>query len=184
MPNGNQFALHREFMRYRGKKDTFDLTFRSYELSDLLRCQRLPLMSAVTLQGDTVENICRIDGRPTILLWLEEGGEPTEHILNELIAAKDSLRSDLFNLCFLLRSREATQQRTVALVLKEFPAARVLLDDWEYDLETTARHLTCDPDTPPLAVVCDRDGNAVYGTSGYSVGSVELLLRIAQHIAK
>lgn len=184
MPNGNQFALHREFMRYRGKKNSFDLTFRSYELSDLLRSQRLPLMSATTLDGKTVENICAADGRPTILLWLEEGGEPTEHILNELIAAKDALQETDISVRFLLRSREAMRQRTIALALEQLPFVSVLLDDWAYDLETAARHLTCDPDTPPLAVVCDADGNAVYGVSGYSAGSVELILRIAKHLTK
>ena len=184
MPNGNQFTMHREITLRAGEEQTVQLTFRSYELSDLLRCQRLPLMSAVTLQGDTVEDICRTDGRPTILLWLEEGDEPTEHILGELIAAKDGLRPDLFNLCFLLRSREAMLQRTLALALEQLPFVRVLLDDWAFDLETTARHLTCDPDTPPLAVVCDGDGNAVYGISGYRVGSVELILRIAGHLSQ
>jgi hypothetical protein len=51
-----------------------------------------------------------------------------------------------------------------------------------YDLEMTARHLTCDPDTPPLAVVCDGDANAVFGMSGYSVGSAQQLIRIAEHL--
>lgn len=183
MPNGNQFAMHRDIMLRAGEEKSLELCFRSYELDDLLRRQRLPLMSAVTLDGEAVKDICHADGRPTILLWLEEGGEPTEHILNELIAAKDSLHSASFHLYFLLRSREAMQQRTLALALEQLPSVRVLLDDWAYDLETAARHLTCDPDTPPLAVVCDGDGNAVYGMSGYRVGAVELLLRIAEHIA-
>ena len=184
MPNGNQFAMHRDIMLRAGEEKTVNLVFRSYELNDLLRSQRLPLMSAVTPDGETVEDICHTDGRPTVLLWLEEGGEPTEHILNELIAAKDTLRSAPFNLYFLLRSREAMQQRTLALALEQLSSARILLDDWAYDLETTARHLTCDPDTPPLAVVCDGDGNAVYGMSGYHVGAVDLLLRIAEHITE
>ncbi|MBR3704966.1 MAG: transglutaminase domain-containing protein, partial [Oscillospiraceae bacterium] len=184
MPNGNQFAMHRDFMLYTGRENSIDLTFRSYEISDLLRSQRLPLMSAVTLDGKTVEDICRAGNRPTILFWLEEGGEPTEHILNELIAARDALQAADITVYFLLRSRDAIQQRTLALALEQLPFVRVLLDDWAYDLETAARHLTCDPDTPPLAVVCDADGNAVYGISGYSVGSVELILRIAKHLTK
>ena len=184
MPNGNQFTMQREFTLRAEEEKTVQLAFRSYELSDLLRSQRLPLMSAATLDGEIIEDICRTDGRPTVLLWLEEGGEPTEHILNELIAEKNAIRSDLFNLCFLLRSREAMRQRTLALALEQLPCARVLLDDWDYDLETAARHLTCDPDTPPLAVVCDGNGNAVYGMSGYSVGSAQLLLRIAEHISR
>ena len=184
MPNGNQFTLQRNFTLHAGEETSIPLAFRSYELSDLLRSQRLPTMSAVTLDGKAVEDICRADGRPTILLWLEEGGEPTEHILNELLAAQGTLQTLDASIVFLLRNREATQQRTLALALEQLPFVRVLLDDWAFDLETTARHLTCDPDTPPLAVVCDQEGNAVYGTSGYQVGAVELILRIAKYLSK
>ena len=183
MPNGNQFAAHRDFTLVTERAKSLQLNFRPYELSDLLRCQRLPVMSAQTLSGDFVDDICRADGRPTLLLWLEEGGEPTEHILNELLEMKDSLAPDQYHIRFLLRCRDCTNQRTIALALEQLPFVEVLLDDWDYDLETVARHLTCDPDTPPLAVVCDSDANAVFGMSGYSVGSAQLLVRIAEYLA-
>lgn len=183
MPNGNQFAAHRDFMLLAGSEKSIDLTFRSYELTDLLRCQRLPVMSAETENGGLVEDICRADGRPTILLWLEEGGEPTEHILNELLDMQRSIISERYCIRFLLRSSECAKQRTISLALEHLPFVEVLLDDWAYDLEMTARHLTCDPDTPPLAVVCDGDANAVFGMSGYHVGSAQLLVRIAKYLA-
>ncbi len=184
MPNGNQFAMRREITLHAGDHKTAPLAFRSYELSDLLRRQRLPLMSAAALNGDVVEDICRGNGRPTLLLWLEEGGEPTEHILNELLEQRDRLKTACFNILFLLRGRESLQQQTLGAALQQLPFVRVLLDDWAFDLEMSARHLTCDPDTPPLAVVCDRDGSAVYGISGYHVGSVELILRIVNYLTK
>ena len=73
---------------------------------------------------------------------------------------------------------------TLAGVLAKWPGLRVLEDDWAFDLETVARHLTCDPDRPPLAVACNGKGQAVYGVSGYHVGSVELLTRIAAHLCE
>ena len=183
MPNGNQFAMHRDFTLVTERDKSLQLNFRPYELSDLLRCQRLPIMSAQTQSGEFIEDICRADGHPTILIWLEDGGEPTEHILNELLEMKDSLAPDQYRIRFLLRSSECAKQRTIALALVQLPFVEVLLNDWEYDLEMTARHLTCDPDTPPLAVVCDGDANAVFGISGYHVGSAQQLIRIAEHLA-
>ncbi len=182
LPNGNQFSACREIVLTVGEPQTVHLFFRSYELADMLRCQALPPMSAVTLEGETVADICHGNGRPTLLFWLEEGGEPTEHILNELLAARDALQAVDVSMQFLVRGRDSIQQRTLALALEQLPFVRVLLDDWAFDLEMTARHLTCDPDTPPLAVVCDKNGNAVYGISGYHVGSVSLLLQIVTHI--
>lgn len=184
LPRGDQFAAMREIAIEAGKTTESELHFRTYELSDMLRRQQLPKMSAVTLDDEAVEDICRYDGRPSILLWLEEGGEPTEHVLNELLNAREAFAALPANLVFLLRNREALAQLTLFKAVAAFPDARVLLDDWAYDLEQTARHLTCDPDQPPLLLVCDGEGNAVYGTSGYRVGSVELLRRIAEYVAE
>ena len=142
-------------------------------------------MTGRTLCTDSPETVSVIpeDGRPTLLFWLEEGNEPTEHVLNELAAGQEAIEALPVNVVFLLRGEESLKQRTLAGVLAKWPGIRVLEDDWAFDLETVARHLTCDPDRPPLAVACNRKGQAVYGVSGYHVGSVELLTRIAAHLA-
>ena len=125
-----------------------------------------------------------MDRRPTLLFWLEEGSEPTEHLLNELAAGRQTLQALPLKILFLLRGRDSLRQPTLSGLLAQWEGIRVLLDDWHYDLENVARQLTCDPSTPPLAVVSDGDGQAVYGISGYHVGSVELLTRVCVHICK
>lgn len=182
MPNGNQFAALRDFTLRDGERKEIDLLFRSYELSDLLSRTRLPVMSAVTLAGEHVEDICRLNGRTSLLLWSEEGGEPTEHILLELAAAGEDFRALGINVVFLLRGKDSLRHAALAAAAEKLHAVCLLPEDWSFDLEQTARQLTCDPDTPPLAVVCDKNGNAVYGMSGYRVGAVELLRRIAEHV--
>ena len=184
MPNGNQFAASRVLSVGAGEAVTSDLRLRSYALEDLLGCHEMPVMSARTLDGSEVPDFCRLNGRPTLLFWMEEGNEPTEHVLNELAAGRQALQALPVNLVFLLRGKESLNQRTLAGVLRDWPDIQVMLDDWAFDLETAARHLTCDPDRPPLAVVCNGKGQAVYGVSGYHVGSVELLTRIAAHLVE
>ena len=185
LPNGNQFAAKKEFALRAGTERAESLLLRSFRLEDLLRRQEMPVLSAVTLDGQSVPDVSRINGRPTLLCWMEEGNEPTEHVLNELMAGQEALRQLEANVVFLVRSRDSLQQRTLAQVLGCWPEIQVLLDDWAFDLETVARHLACDPERPPLAVVCNGDGVAVYGISGYHVGSVELMTRIiAQLCAK
>ena len=185
LPNGNQFAAGRELLISAGEESSSDLRLRPFALEDLLGCQDLPHMTGRTLCTDSPETVSVIpeDGRPTLLFWLEEGNEPTEHVLNELAAGQEAIEALPVNVVFLLRGEESLKQRTLAGVLAKWPGIRVLEDDWAFDLETVARHLTCDPDRPPLAVACNRKGQAVYGVSGYHVGSVELLTRIAAHLA-
>ena len=122
-------------------------------------------------------------GDRTLPLRLEEGGEPTEHVLNELLERPQALDSLPVRVFFLVRGRDSPAQPTLAKVLARFPRIQVLLDDWAYDLEAVARHLGRDPDSPPLAVVCDGAGRAVYSDCGYRVGAVELLLKAAAHLA-
>ena len=155
---------------------------RSCALSELLRCQTMPAAPATSLDGTVVADLFRLNGRPSLLLWLEEGSEPTEHLLNELSARRDELNALELNVIFMLRGAACTEQPTLAGVLARWPAVQVLLDDWTYDLEDTARRLTCDPDAAPLAVVCDGMGQAVYADSGYRVGLAELLVQVAVHL--
>lgn len=184
LPNGNQFAAMREVALHGGETQHSALHLRSYALEDMLRRQPLTPMPAVTRDGRAVPDLCRMAAGPSLLFWLEEGGEPTEHVLYELAAARPSLEALPVQVVFLLRGAEGLRQPTLANLLAQWPGIAVLWDEWAYDLESVARQLTCDPSTPPLAVACDAEGRAVYGISGYHVGSVELLARVAAHLCR
>lgn len=181
LPNGNQFAARREFTIDEGESQTIPMYFRPYALEDMLCCKDMPVMSAVSLNGEQIPDVCRQTGNAALLLWLDEGGEPTEHVLNELTSMLDDLSALPLDIVILLPSRSSLKHPTISS-LSERRSVTILFDDWSYDLEHTARLLTCDPSSPPLAVVCTGKGQAVYGVSGYHVGSVELLTRISAYV--
>lgn len=182
LPNGNQFAKQRDVTIRPGKTESVLLSLRSYRLEDMLCHQSLPEIPAQTLAGEKIPNIFVRDGRPSLLCWLEVGREPTEHLLNELAVSLKPQYS--MNILFLLPRWGNLEDPTLKGVLQCCPNIQVLLDAWAYDLETVARTLGCDPSTPPLAVVCDGAGQAVYGVSGYNVGSGAMLFRISDYIRK
>ena len=111
-----------------------------------------------------------------LALWLEEGSEPTEHLLNELLERGKAPVCTLF----LVRGQESLAQPTLNRALERLEGTQAMLCGWTDDLESVARHLGRDPDSPPLAVLCDGEGYAVYSASGYRAGGVELLVRAAQ----
>lgn len=183
LPNGNQFASRMDLRLPPGEERTAVLRQRTCRLEDLLDSRPLPRLSASTPEGETIPDLFRQEGgRPVLAVWLEEGGEPTEHVLNELLDRRPALDALPVRLLFLVRSRESLRHPALAARLAGWDRAQVLLDDWNCDLELLARHLGCDPDIPPLAVVCDGAGRAVYSISGYRAGSVELLVRAATHL--
>ena len=176
LPGGDQLAARRELELSPGKQKRTVLRLRPCSVEDLLIHQELPAIPAKTLDGTEVPDLFRMGTGPVLALWLEEGGEPTEHVLNELMEHQGPLPAGLL---FLVRSRDSLSQPTLERALAALDGARVLLDDWAYDLEAAARCLGRDPDLPPLMVLCDGAGEAVYSDSGYRVGAVELALRLA-----
>ncbi len=176
LPSGDQLAARREVELRAGEARTLPLRLRPWTAEDLLTRQTLPAFSARTLEGAEIPDLFRMGTGPVTALWAEEGAEPTEHVLNELLARREAASLPLL---FLVRSRDSLSQPTLARALECLPEARVLLDDWEYDLEAAARHLGRDPDDPPLMVLCDGAGTALYSACGYRVGAVDLLLRAA-----
>lgn len=184
LPNGNQLASRRELPVKARETANVELRLRSCPLAELLGRTAMPTAPALRLDGSPVPDLFRLDGRPSLLIWLEEGGEPTEHLLGELDGLRDALAALPLNVAFLLRDGARANHPTLSGLLDRWPEIQVLVDDWAYDLEDTARRLTCDPDTPPLAVVSDGTGAAVYGVSGYRVGSAGLLAQIAAHLCQ
>ena len=72
-----------------GEVRTVPLRLRPWALGDLLTRQELPSLGARTLDGREIPDLFRMGGGPVQALRLEEGGEPTEHVLNELLARVD-----------------------------------------------------------------------------------------------
>ena len=183
LPGGDQLAAVCEVGLSGGAERTVPLLLRPWSLDDLLSRQSLPALPARTLDGRRVPDLFDAGGKPLLTVWLEEGGEPTEHVLNELLDRRTALAALPVGVRLLVRGRESLDQPTLARVLAELPGVEVLLDDWAYDLELAARRLGRDPDRPPLMVVSDGAGCAVYSDSGYRVGAVDLLLRVAGRLA-
>lgn len=175
LPDGGQAASRRELELPAGARVDVELRLRGFDLRDALFSQELPPLPAVTAEGREVQDVFRL-GTPTAVLWPEEGAEPTEHLLSELAGMAEALGALPAITALMLRSPESPGHPSAAALLRKLPGAYALFDDWSYDLEDIARRLGLDPDSPPLSVVCDGRGRAVYAESGYRVGAVEALL--------
>ena len=171
LPAGDQLADRLEFSLEPEETREVFLELRECTLRDLITPRDLPL-----------EELRSKKKSPALLLWLEEGAEPTEHILNELTADLAAFRAlDVETICFLRRPG-AERQATLAALLAAWPEVRVEFPEWNYQTETVARHLGLDPDKPPFAVVRDGAGRAVYACCGYQVGTARLLRRILEQL--
>lgn len=171
LPAGDQFANRLEFTLEAGQEREIPLVLRDCSVDDLISPRELPLAE-----------LAGAHEKAALLLWLEEGAEPTEHILNELSAALPAFQALDGDVVFFLRRPGAEQQATLAGLLDKWPQVQLVYSEWGYQVETVARHLGLDPDKPPLAVVQDQEGRAAYACCGYQVGAADLLRRVLEQL--
>ena len=113
---------------------------------------------------------------PSLLLWLDVGSEPTEHLLNELLASRDRLRG--LRVALFVHTRQALRNEKLRAVLAAVPEAAVWLSAGS--AEPAARSAYVDPDSLPLLVLCDRPRHIIHACAGYRVGSVDTALAFCQ----
>ena len=151
-----------------------------------------------------------VSGKHSILAFLEIGAEPTEHVLNEVLALEKSAKGNSkgigCQLLFVLQQKKDLQHKTLQEVLAldagseieilydvsggasdANAAPRTAVSDAASDTlcgwQETAKRMGLAEKLPVLAAV-RPDGTGIYGSSGYHVGSVELMVRILKEAAQ
>ena len=111
---------------------------------------------------------------PALLMWLEEGREPTEHLLNELLSSRVQLAQLPLRLIFFLRGRQALQNEKLQAALAALARAEVWFT--ADSAEPAARSAYVEPDRLPLVLLCDGPRHILHACAGYRVGSVGTVL--------
>ena len=174
LPGGNMHASAKEFSMADGE---------SAEI-----CLHIFAATREEILGDHPFDDFRLDGEEmlsaktacgAILMRIEPGAEPTEHLLGELLAQAESF--DAFRLVFFLNGN-GRENELLKRTLERFPNAEVCTGGTEDEWAMLARQLRVDSKKLPLAFVPDRKLHAVYAASGYNVGLASMLLKMANEV--
>ncbi|MCI8281185.1 MAG: transglutaminase domain-containing protein [Lachnospiraceae bacterium] len=155
-----------------------ELYLREPQISQMLEKLALDDFTLAKEDGTEVEARELIQNH-TMLAFLEEGAEPTEHVLNELREQEEEVRKSGLSLVFVAARKDALENPTLADTLKRLPA-QVYYDDFTELPEILARRMYTDPEKLPLVLLVSPGLIGRYASSGYNVGSVGLMLRIAK----
>ncbi len=182
MPTGALFAKEYRFTVGEGESrfqgSSLSIAQRSAKLTDLLSDKPIPDFQLYEADGSPVSMSAVCAGKANLLLWLEEGKEPTEHILNELHDLREGFSQLNAQIIFVIRSTAALKDSRIARALEELPGIRILYDDFRDTMSLLARRMYIDPDKLPIVVLCSHELNGIYGSSGYNVGLGDLILKI------
>ena len=178
LPNGNIFAAEYYFEVQIGEMKRVELAFRNANLEDMLENISIPEFTLRKEDGSTVKaSELTADGKH-ILAFLEEEKEPTEHILNEMMEQEEAFSRYANRIIFVVKSKKALETPTLSRALGKLGDVQILYDDFSEIINTLGRRMYVDPDKLPLIIVTNGSLNGIYATSGYNVGTGDMLLRL------
>jgi len=180
LPNGNQQAWFRTLTLEPG--DRLELTVHAREPSpeEVLGDNRLDPFHLRDQDGAALFSETLLSGK-RLLIFLDVGKEPSEHILNELIEAVPSLEQpDAPGVILVLRRSKDAGNPTFRRALAALPNVTVCYDDFGPTAEMLAKKLSLEPGVWPLLVLTDETMLGRYGSCGYRVGVVAYALRLAE----
>ena len=173
LPNGDIHASALQIRLGTGENRSVELRFFPAQLSEMLADYPIDDFAL-----DSGASIASVTSGGAILMRLNPGAEPTEHLLGEILAQADAF--DALRPVFVL-SGSAHENELLHRVLARFPNAPVLTGGREAEWALLARQVYVDPDKLPLAIVADRSLHAIYAASGYNVGLASMLVKIAKN---
>lgn len=181
MPNGNQHASQRIFAVKEGEEKEIFVSLREGSIEDMLVRNEIPEFEVTNGAGERQKTGDILKGADGVICFLEEGAEPTEHVLNELMERAgdwNAMTDSGVRLVFIVRDKEALSNKTVSRTLEKIPAVTVVYDPEGESAEPVARRMYVDPEKLPLLAVTRAGMTGIYASSGYNVGSVDLMLKI------
>ena len=112
-----------------------------------------------------------------IFVWVEEGKEPTEHILNEMIQLKELINHQQVQIIFVINEISVLNNKTLSHTLEVLPTIRIFYDDFANNVVEIAKRMQVDSTKLPLVLVTNTKQNATFASSGYNVGVVEQIVK-------
>lgn len=182
MPNGNILARKYCFVCEENQTTKISIVLPEAEIADLLEYVPFPSFTLTDMHQKvyTVKELVRDE--PTVIVWLEEGKEPTEHILNEMIAHCNEFIGIEGKFVFVLRDKNTLQNATLQKALKAGLNIALYYGDFVEEAAAVAKSLYRDSEKLPLVLVSSDGEHALYSFSGYNVGIADLLVKILNAI--
>lgn len=178
LPNGNIFAKKLTFCLKDGEKKEIRLEQMEARLSDMLEENDIVDFELKKEDGTRCRISELVKEETGLFVWLEEGKEPTEHILNEIYQRREAYNHLPAKLYFVIRDEKVKNDPTLKKMLTGVERAEFLLDDFGSDMEALARRMYLEPGKLPLIVIIDPSMTGIYGTAGYNVGTADMIVKI------
>ncbi|MGN0298362.1 MAG: transglutaminase domain-containing protein [Lachnospiraceae bacterium] len=174
MANGNQLVRECFFEVKAGEQQTIFVKKHVPKLEEQL-IDREVFCLAEELD---MPNLEEGEGKRQMVLWLEPGKEPTQHVLNELLERKEQCAAIAAQIVLVLQDENAKKESLLQRVLAQISGITCVVSSrWELS-EKVAESLNLQAGQYPLVYVKREDKHIIYADCGYNAGSVALMLML------
>jgi transglutaminase-like putative cysteine protease len=124
-----------------------------------------------------VDNSLKINEKGTVVIWIDPDREPTKHIFNDLARLKKEF--DIWGGDFIFFSDQTNKKEKFNhSEYKGFPDNSLFGNDNGFmAYYNFVRHPSSSALQLPVVLLCDKDGNIFYHSSGYKIGIIEDILK-------
>ena len=171
--DGSVDAVIHRFLLYRDRCCTLQVP--ADHTREKLLSEPLPGISLTGLTENAPEISALCENLPSLLIFLDPGKEPTEHLLREMLELADKYTP--VPVRFLLESPEGLHNPTLAAVLQRLPrcAAYLYREETRFPVQQAAR---IGDFRLPLALALDAHRQIRYGCANYNIRTAATLLHV------
>lgn len=179
LPTGDQYTRVCDFTLSEGEEKHLDMELCDYPAQALCSQHNIKDCIFETPEGDKAALSSLAETERCAFIWLQTGKEPTEHVLNELLARKQEI-AQMDRGIYLISGTagDYEENKTLKRVTEELPDLRLLVCDSHESYQELSKSIGQNPGNLPLAFVMQGGKNCIYSDGGYKVGMIELLLRV------
>lgn len=159
------------------KSRSLRLSREKEDIASRLISVPLPRFAMTALTENAPEVAGLTEGMPSLLVFLEPGKEPTEHLLQELLALARQPENRGFPFRFLLSREEALQNPTLRQILLAYPRSAAFLCEAAHRFPVQSAAGIGDSRLP-LALALDKNQRITWGCANYNIRSAVTLLDI------
>lgn len=171
LPGGNICCKYNILQLKAGSSHSVDIEYMQADLKDMLTKFILPL--DLQKQLDISDNTDDI----SLLIWLKEEEEPSQHIANDLLLKEDLLKN--INIKLLFTGDFKKKDYAINELLKKSVKKEIYTDLGDNLCEAFGRSMFVNHETLPIVALC-KGNVAVYAFSGYQVGSGNMIEKIIE----
>ncbi len=178
LPNGDQLVREMLFTVKSGEKKSIEMTKYQPKMEELLIDKVISPAAVLDNDGSTRGVDTFGDGKRQMVLWLEPGKEPTQHVLNELLDSREICAKLHEQIVILVQDEESAEEAVFNKVMKQIPELEWHIPAEWGQAERIAQELNLPAYQYPLIYVRDEKKHVIYADCGYNVGSVDLMLKL------